>query len=59
MPRGPVRKGKSSYDIGPTDLPEGVLRLELWSIDDDRKVRELLAVRKISAGTDMPRISLP
>lgn len=59
VPRGPVRKGKSSYDIGPTDLPEGVLRLELWSIDDDRKVRELLAVRKISAGTDMPRISLP
>lgn len=59
VPRGPVRKGKSSYDIGPTDLPEGVLRLELWSVDDDRQVRELLAARKISAGTDMPRISLP
>ena len=59
VPRGPVREGKSSYDIGPTDLPEGVLRLELWSVDDDRQVRELLAARKISAGTDMPRISLP
>ena len=59
VPRGPVRKGKGSYDIGPTDLPEGVLRLELWSVDDDRQVRELLAVRKISAGTDMPRVSLP
>ncbi len=59
VPRGPVREGRASYDIGPTDLPEGVLRLELWSIDDDRKVRELLAVRKVSAGTDMPRISLP
>ena len=56
MPRGPVRKGKGSYDIGPTDLPEGVLRLELWSVDDDRQVRELLAARKISAGTDMSRM---
>ena len=34
-------KGEGSYDIGPTDLPEGVLRLELWSVDDDRQVREL------------------
>lgn len=59
VPRGPVKKGKASYDIGKTDLPEGPLRLELWSIDDEQDVRELLAARSVSAGSDMLRVSLP
>lgn len=59
VPRSLAKGGVDSYEIGPTELPAGPLRLELWSLEGDGGARVLLATRDVSSGFDVPAVSLP